>query len=153
MANGIYFDFKSLTVLTVAAVCKVNFKCTLLQALRICTGCTAHRGSRGIALLFHDRGTRRGWVVSSTSRPHFTPGKDSVPTVQEAGWATGPVWTGAEKPRPHRDSIPDCRARSSVAIPTELPSLYMFIYYILYYIYYIKIRILKTGSNEFSIIF
>jgi hypothetical protein len=25
-----------------------------------------------------------------------TPGKDPVPTVQEAGWAPGPVWTGAE---------------------------------------------------------
>jgi hypothetical protein len=24
------------------------------------------------------------------------PGKDPVPIVQEAGWATGPVWTGAE---------------------------------------------------------
>ena len=35
-------------------------KCTLVQALRLCTGCTAHRGSRGIALLFHDHGTRRG---------------------------------------------------------------------------------------------
>ena len=29
-------------------------KCTLVQALRLCTGRTAHRGSRGIALLFHD---------------------------------------------------------------------------------------------------
>ena len=29
-----------------------------------------------------------------------TPGKDPVPTVQEAGWAPGPVWTG-EKSRPH----------------------------------------------------
>ena len=53
-------NFKGLTVLIVAAVCKVNLKCTLLQALRLCTGCTAHRGSRGIALLLHDRGTRRG---------------------------------------------------------------------------------------------
>jgi hypothetical protein len=26
----------------------------------------------------------------------FTPGKDTVPIVQEAGWAPGPVWTGAE---------------------------------------------------------
>jgi hypothetical protein len=26
----------------------------------------------------------------------FTPGKDPVPLVQEAGWAPGPVWTGAE---------------------------------------------------------
>ena len=25
----------------------------------------------------------------------FTPGKDPVPIVQEAGWAPGPVWTGA----------------------------------------------------------
>jgi len=50
----------------------------------------------------HDRGTRRGWAVSSTSRPHFTPGKDSVPIVQEAGWAPGPVWTGG-KSRPFRD--------------------------------------------------
>ena len=35
----------------------------------------AQRVGRGIALLFHDRGTRRGWLVSSTPRPHFTPGK------------------------------------------------------------------------------
>jgi len=35
-------------------------KCTLVQALRLCTGCTVQRGSRGIALLFHDHGTRRG---------------------------------------------------------------------------------------------
>ena len=27
---------------------------------------------RGIALLFHDHGIRRGWVVSITPRPHFT---------------------------------------------------------------------------------
>ena len=26
----------------------------------------------------------------------FTPGKDPVPIVQEAGWAPGPVWIGAE---------------------------------------------------------
>jgi len=39
----------------------------------------AQRVGRVIALLFHYRGTRRGWVVSSTPRPHFTPGKDPVP--------------------------------------------------------------------------
>ena len=71
----------------------------------------AQRVDRGIDLLFHDRGTRRGWVVSSTPRPHFTPGKDPVPILQEAGWATGPVWTGG-KSRPYRDSIPDRPARS-----------------------------------------
>jgi len=41
---------------------------------------------RGIALLFHDRSTRRWWVVSSTPRPHFIPGKEPVPILQEAGW-------------------------------------------------------------------
>ena len=69
----------------------------------------------GIALLFHDGGTGRGWVVSSTPRPHFTPGKDPVHILQEAGWAPGPVWTG-EKSRPGPSSP------KSVAIPTELPS-------------------------------
>ena len=59
-------------------------------------------------------------MVSSTPRPHFTPGKDPVPILQEAGWAPGPVWTG-EKSRPHRHSIPDRAARSSVTIPAELP--------------------------------
>jgi len=80
----------------------------------------AQRVGRDIALVFHDRGPRRGWVVSSTPQPHFTPGKDPVPILQKAGWAPGPVCTGG-KSRPHRDSIPDRAARSSVAIPTELP--------------------------------
>ena len=37
-------------------------------------------------------------------KPHApavsTPGKDPVPIVQEAGWASGPVWTGAENLAP-----------------------------------------------------
>ena len=66
----------------------------------------SQRVGRGIALLFHDRGTRRGWGVSSTPRPHFTPGKDPVPILQEAGWIPGPVWTGG-KSRPHWYSSPD----------------------------------------------
>jgi len=40
-------------------------------------------------------------VVSSTPRPHFTPGKDPVPILQQAGWAPGAVWPG-RKSRPHR---------------------------------------------------
>ena len=56
---------------------------------------------RVIALLFHDRGTRRGWVVSSTPWPHFTPGKDPVPIYRRlvgpqgrSGWAENLVPTG-----------------------------------------------------------
>ena len=44
-----------------------NVKCTLVQALRLCTGRTAHSRSRGIVLPFHDHGTRRG--EGSASRP------------------------------------------------------------------------------------
>ena len=56
----------------------------------------AQRVGRSITLLFLDGGSRRVWVVSSTPRPHFTSGKDPVPILQEAGWAPGLVWTGAE---------------------------------------------------------
>jgi len=66
----------------------------------------AQRVGRHIALLFHDRSTRRGWVVSSTPWPYFTPRNDPVPILQEAGWVPGPVWMGG-KSRPHRDVIPD----------------------------------------------
>ena len=45
----------------------------------------AQRVGRGVALFFHDRGTRRGWVVSSTSRPHFTPG-EGPGTHSTGGW-------------------------------------------------------------------
>ena len=39
---------------------KGKVKVTPVQALRLCTGRTAHRGSRGIAVPSHDHGTRRG---------------------------------------------------------------------------------------------
>jgi hypothetical protein len=80
----------------------------------------AQRVGGGIALHFHDRGTRRAWVVSSTPRPHFTPGQDLVRILQEAFWAPGSVWTDGKSPS-QRDLIPNRPARSSVAIPTELP--------------------------------
>ena len=82
-------------------------KVTLVQALRLCTGRTARRGSRGIALPFHDHGTRRGWRVSVTPRPLFTPRKEAGPIVQEAGWAAGPVWTGVENLAPIGIRSPD----------------------------------------------
>jgi len=58
---------------------KVKVKCTLVQALRLCTGRTAHRRSRGIALLFLDQGTRRD--EGSALRPgrSLPPGKTRYP--------------------------------------------------------------------------
>ena len=50
--------------------------------------------------------------MSVTPRLLFTPGKDPVPIVQEAGWAPGPVWTGAENLAPTGTRSPDRPARS-----------------------------------------
>ena len=35
-------------------------------------------------------------MVSSTPRPYFTPGTDSVPTVQGSVWSPGQIWTGGK---------------------------------------------------------
>ena len=48
------------------------------------------------------------------------PGKDAVPIVQEAVWAPGPVWTGAENLAPTGILSPDRPASSQ--------SLYRLIY-------------------------
>ena len=87
-------------------------KCTLIQTLQLCTGRTVRRGSRGIALPFHDHCTRRGWGVNVTLRPLFTPGKDPVLIVQEARWAPGQVWTDAENLAPTGIRSPYRPARS-----------------------------------------
>jgi len=80
----------------------------------------AQRVNRGIALLFHDRGTRRGWVVSSTPRPHCTPGKTRYPFYRRlggpqgrSGWAENLVPTGIW-PRTVQAVVsryPDCATR------------------------------------------
>jgi len=88
----------------------------LIKKSDLVTGPVVHRVGRGIALLFYDRGTRRGeW---SAARPGCTlpPGNTRYLFYRRLG---GPVWMGG-KSRPRRDSISDRAARSSVAIPTEL---------------------------------
>ena len=51
-----------------------------------------------------------GW---STPRPgRFTPGKDPVTIVQEAGWTPGPVWMGTENLAPTGIRSPDRSVRS-----------------------------------------
>jgi hypothetical protein len=47
------------------------------------TGHWGVEGDRGIALPFHDLGSKMGWAVSTTLG-RFTPGKGTVPIVQEA---------------------------------------------------------------------
>jgi hypothetical protein len=58
----------------------------------------------------------------SAARPgRFTPGKDPVPILQEAGWAPGLVWTGG-KSHPHQDSILDCPAGSQSLYQLSYPA-------------------------------
>jgi hypothetical protein len=42
----------------------------------------------------------------------FTPGKDAIPILQEAGWALEPVWRGAENLVPTGIRFPDLPAGS-----------------------------------------
>jgi hypothetical protein len=79
-------------------------------------------GGRGIALLFLDLGARRGWVVSTTPS-RFTPGKDPVPIVQEAGWALGPGLDMCENSRPTGIRSPDRPARSQSLYRLSYPGL------------------------------
>jgi hypothetical protein len=97
-------------------------KCTLVQALGLCTGRTAYRVSRGIALPFHDHGTRKARGVSSTPRPLSTPRKDPVRIVQEDGWAPGPVWTGAENLATTGIRSPDRPARGQSLYRLRYPA-------------------------------
>jgi hypothetical protein len=52
------------------------------------------------------------WVVKVTPRPLYPREGDSVPIVQEAGWTSRPVWTGAENLAPTGIQFPDRPTRS-----------------------------------------
>jgi hypothetical protein len=94
--------------------CKVKIHpCTGTEALYRPYG---PYGGRGIALLFHDHGT------SITPRPLFTTRKNPVPIVQEAGWVSGTVWTGAENLAPNRIRSPDRPARSQSLYRLSYPA-------------------------------
>jgi hypothetical protein len=56
------------------------------------------------------------------SRSLFTPRKDTAPIVQEAGWAPGPVWTGAENLAPTGIRSPDRSARSQSLYRLRYPA-------------------------------
>jgi len=68
--------------------------------------------SGGIAQLFLNLGTRGGGCCQHHAPASFTPGKDPVPIVQEAGWAPEPVWIGAENLDHTGIRSPDLPARN-----------------------------------------
>ena len=78
-------------------------KCALLQALRLCTGRTAHRGSRGIALLFLDHDTRRGKGSASGPGRSIPPGKTRYPLYRRLGGPQGRSGQVLKMSPPHRE--------------------------------------------------
>ena len=61
-----------------------DIKCTILLALRLCTGRTAHRESKAIVLPFNDHGTRKG--EGSASRPGCSLPGERPGTHCAGGW-------------------------------------------------------------------
>jgi len=68
------------------------------------SGCTIYFHIISQTAQFRKKSTEHKWT-------HFTPEKDPVPILHEAGCAPGPAWTGGISCS-HRDSIPDRAARS-----------------------------------------
>jgi len=88
---------------------KIKVKVTLVQALRLCTGCTAYRGSRGIALLFHDHGAKGDGRSASSPDRSLPQGKTGYLLYRRLGGPQG--WSGQVR-----------KISPPTTVPTELPS-------------------------------
>jgi len=86
---------------------KVKVKVTLVQALRLCTSRTAHRGSRGIALLFYDQRHYKG-VRGQRHAPAalYPRGKTRYPLYIRLVGPQGRSGQVRKISRPNRDLIP-----------------------------------------------
>jgi len=104
-------------------------KCTLVQALRLCTGRTTHRERRGIALLFLDYGTRR-----SASRPgrSLPPWKTRYPLYRRLGGLQGRSGHVRRIPPPTGIRSPDRPARSQSLYRLLVIYIYIYIYITIY---------------------
>jgi hypothetical protein len=91
------------------------------------------RESSGIALLFSlNLRILEGGRWSTPLPGRLYPGKDPVPIVQEAEWASEPVWIDAENPAPTGIRCPNLPARSESLYRLRHPgsrNWYLFIAY------------------------
>jgi len=97
-------------------------KWALVQALRLCTGRTAHRGGSGIALPFLDHGTRAG--EGSKSRPgrSLPPGKTRYPLYRRLGGPQGRSGQVRKISPPTEIRSPDRPARSKSLYRLSYPA-------------------------------
>ena len=87
----------------------VNVNFTPEQAMK------AQRRSRWLYSFFN-LGDKWGWVVNATSLPLYLPEREPVRIRQEAGWAPGAVWTGAENLDP---TVPPVGSRHDYTTPAQ----------------------------------
>ena len=85
---------------------KVKLKFTLEKVMKTL------RGSRRIAVLFRYPRRQMGRVVNGRPRQVYPREGDPISIVQEAGWAPGQVWTGAENLASTGIRSPDSPSRS-----------------------------------------
>jgi len=100
------------------ATCNVKIKCTLVQALRLCT---AHRGSRGIALLFLTAALEEGEGSASRLGHYLPPGKTRYPFYRRMGGTQGRSGR-AENLVPTGIRSPDRPARSKLLYRLSYPA-------------------------------
>jgi hypothetical protein len=74
---------------TECVLSKESVRCTLVQALRLCTGRTVHRGSRGIPLFFHDQRLEGGEESASRPGRFLPPGKTRYSLYRRLGGPQG----------------------------------------------------------------
>ena len=85
---------------------------TLVRALGLCTGHTAHRGSRSTVLRFHDHGTRSGWKGQRHATAALPTRNTRYLLHRSLGGPQGRSGTGAENLAPTRFRSPDRPVRS-----------------------------------------
>jgi hypothetical protein len=96
---------------------------TLLQHAK-----QALRGGTGIALPILNSASRKRRVVNTTSHLLYPQKSKLVSTVQEVGWAFGPVWKGLENLAPTGVQSLDIAAYTENCTDYAIPAI-MFITY------------------------
>ena len=98
----------------------LKVKCNVVQVMRLCTGRKANRGNRGIDLLFLHPALEGGEGSAALPGRTLPRVKTRYQLYRRMG---GPQGRSGEvrEISPHRDSIPDRPARSSLTSPTQLP--------------------------------
>ena len=110
-----------------------------MQALRLCTGRTAYRGSRGIALPFHDHGTRRGKGSASCSGHFLPPGKTRYSLYRRLSGPQGRSGQVGKISPPTGIRSPDRPARSQSLYRLRYPAhileikMVFFLYFLTFY--------------------